>query len=95
MDEGKQIVTVAHLNAFKADLLAEINLIFKKTNTTANKKWLKTREVKKFLELSSGTLQSMRKSGAISFTKIGGSLYYDPDDIQVMLEENKTRSKKL
>lgn len=81
----KQLVTIAHLQDFKDELLAQIGELLKGNKVTSNKKWLKTKEVMKFLEVSAGTLQTMRNSGTIVFTKIGGSLYYDPDDIQEMM----------
>jgi isocitrate dehydrogenase kinase/phosphatase len=39
--------------------------------------------------VSPGTLQNLRVNGTLPFTKIGGVIFYDYDDIQRMLEENK------
>ena len=57
------------------------------------KKWLKTREVRKLLEVSPGKLQWMRKTGFLSYMRIGGSLYYDPADIDKMFEKSKVNPK--
>lgn len=53
------------------------------------RKWLKSHEVRKLLTISPGTLQNLRVNGSLSYTKIGGVIYYDYDDIRKMLEANK------
>ena len=53
------------------------------------KKWLRSKEVRKMLNISSGTLQNMRIQGHIPFTKLGGTLFYDYDKINNILNENK------
>jgi hypothetical protein len=42
------------------------------------------------LHISHGFLQSLRDSGVLPFTKIGGSIYYDYDDITFMMSTNKS-----
>nr|WP_319398236.1 helix-turn-helix domain-containing protein [uncultured Carboxylicivirga sp.] len=82
-----QIVTTEHLQQFKSELLSEIKTII---NTGESKKqWLKSKDVIKQLKISPGTLQNMRVNGIIPFTRIGGVIYYDQDDIQQMLIQNK------
>jgi len=41
------------------------------------------------LGISPGTLQNMRINGTIPFTKMGGILFYDSEDIRKILEDNK------
>lgn len=50
------------------------------------KKWLKSIEVRKLLNISPGTLQNLRINGTLRFTKIGGMLYYKLEDIHKLLE---------
>ena len=38
------------------------------------------------LNVSAGTLQAMRRSGTLPYTKIGGLIYYNMDDIHQMLD---------
>ena len=85
----KQLVTVGDLENFKQELLLEMRQIVKSGNNPATKKWLKTKEVMKLLALSPGKLQTMRKSGVLAYIRIGGSLFYDPDDINKMFERSK------
>ncbi|RRN77387.1 DNA-binding protein, partial [Pseudoxanthomonas sp. SGD-10] len=47
---------------------------------------------KKILGISHGFLQTLRDSGTLPFTKIGGSIYYDFEDITKMMSANKSSS---
>ena len=86
-----QILTVGDLVEFKEDMLQEVKRIMKECVSGApGKKWLKSAEVKKLLGISHGFLQSLRDSGVLPFTKIGGSIYYDYEDITFMMSANKT-----
>ena len=80
-----QLVTLADLEAFKTDLLVSIRHLLSENKSKSGKKWLKTYEVKKVLAISSGTLQTLRSNGTIPFTKIGGIIYYNSDDIEKLL----------
>lgn len=88
--DNKQLVTVAHLNSFKEELLIEIKALLKYNNRGTEKKWLKSREVRKLLNVCPGTLQTMRKRKAIPFQKVGGTIYYDQEKINELLEKNST-----
>ncbi len=53
------------------------------------KKWLRSTEVRKLLGISPGTLQNLRINSTLPFTKIGGVIYYDSQDINEMLSSNR------
>jgi subtilase family serine protease len=89
---GTQIVTLEDLYHFKTELFAELRELLK-PQSPANKKWLKTCEVRDMLGLSSGTLQTMRSNGTISYTKIGGLVFYAYDDIIKLMEAQKKGGK--
>ena len=83
-----KIITPEDLDEFKDDLLSNIkNLIGDKSKTTT-KKWLKSPEVRKLLGLSTGTLQNLRINGTLPYTKMGGVIYYDLEEITKVLEKN-------
>lgn len=84
-----QLLTIGDLESFKEEMLYEIKLIVKESNGKPAKKWLKSTEVKKLLCISHGFLQTLRDTGTLPFTKIGGSIYYDYEDIQSMMEAKK------
>jgi hypothetical protein len=84
-----EIITTDDLREFKMELLDEIKQLFKEHNGQPSKKWLKSYEVRKILNISPGTLQNLRLNGTLPYTKIGGVLYYDYADIQEMLQSRK------
>lgn len=49
------------------------------------KPWLKSHEVQKILKISSGTLQHLRDSGQLKFSKVGGIVFYEMKDIEDMM----------
>lgn len=83
------IITTEDFIEFKKELLEEIKKIFDSQTTTQNKKWLKSAEVRELLNISPGTLQNLRINGTLSYTKIGGTMYYANQDIDKLLESNK------
>lgn len=86
------IITTEDLIEFKKELLEDIKKIFESQTTTQNKKWLKSAEVRELLNISPGTLQNLRINGTLSYTKIGGIMYYNNQDIDKLLEKNKVNS---
>jgi len=84
------IITLEDLQNFKQELITELQKLLLQRQTTPARKWLKSREVRRLLTLSPGTLQHLRINGTLPFTKIGRVIFYDYDDIKKMIEENKT-----
>jgi len=81
------ILTKDDLHNFKDEILEEIKESF--NNNILNKKWLKTSQVKELLNISSGTLKNLRETGELPYSKLGGTLFYDHDDIMEILDQNK------
>ncbi len=79
------MITKDDLNDFKKDLLQEIRQMIEPVESQG-KKWLKSVEVRKLLNISPGTLQNLRINGTLRFAKIGGMLYYKLEDIHKLLE---------
>lgn len=86
-----EILTKADLYEFRKSLLEDITKILKGTNEQS-KKWLKSTEVRKLLNISPGTLQNLRINGTLTYTKIGGIMYYDQTDIEKLLNGNKVNA---
>ncbi|MDF1548461.1 MAG: helix-turn-helix domain-containing protein [Bacteroidales bacterium] len=84
-----QIITTDDLHEFKLELIEDIKRLLKEANGQPSKKWLKSYELRKVLNLSPGTLQNLRVNGTLPYTKIGGVIYYDYSDIQEMLQSRK------
>lgn len=84
-----QILTTDDLHAFKDDLLHEIQKMFRQNGVQPVKKWMKSKEVRKLLNISPGTLQSLRVNGSLPYTRMGGVIYYDYEEIQKALQSHK------
>lgn len=85
------IITTDDLEVFKIELLEDIKRLLKEHGGQPVKTWLKSYQVQEILSISSGTLQNLRNNGTIEYTKIGGVLYYDQNDIQQMFLSRKKR----
>ena len=88
-----EVLTKDDLLHFKQDLLSELRQILKAPAAEPTKKWIKSDEVKKLLNVSPGTLQTLRINRTLQFTKIGGIIYYDWDHIQKIMDQNLREAK--
>lgn len=83
-----QIITTDDLHEFKVELLDEIRIIISEQKSNNTKKWLKSVEVRRLLNISPGTLQTLRINGTLPYIKIGGTNYYNATDIEKILSKN-------
>jgi len=83
-----EIVTKEDLQLFRMQLLEDIKELLSSQSNPRDKKWLKGREVRNLLNISSNTLQGLRVSGKIHFSKVGSILYYRYEDLQKLLEKS-------
>ncbi|WPR73068.1 helix-turn-helix domain-containing protein [Flavobacterium sp. NG2] len=83
-----EVITREDLEEFRSLLLNDLKEILQ-SQPEQTKQWLKSNEVRKLLNISPGTLQNLRINGTISYTKIGGILYYSTADLDKLLEANK------
>jgi hypothetical protein len=80
-----EIITKEDLKEFKSELLTEIRQLMQ-PGQSQSKKWLKSVEVRKLLNISPGTLQNLRINGTLHYTSIGSIVYYKQEDINKLLE---------
>jgi hypothetical protein len=83
------IITTDDLREFKLELLADIRKLLNNSSKGPPKKWIKSSDVKKMMGISQGTLQSLRDNGTLPFSRIGGAIYYDHQEISTLFEQNK------
>ncbi|MEG0917366.1 MAG: helix-turn-helix domain-containing protein [Myroides sp.] len=80
-------ITKEDLRQFRLLLLNDIeNLIANKkqectAQITEDNEWLRSKSIRKILNISPATLQNMRITGKIEFKKIMGSYYYKKTDV--------------
>ena len=84
-----EILTKEDLELFRIRLLADMKAMLHKQNNDSVVKLegYKTADVRKILGCSVNKLVSIRSSRKLRTKKIGGTLYYNKDDIQKLLEE--------
>ncbi|GAA5225131.1 MULTISPECIES: helix-turn-helix domain-containing protein [Bacteroidota] len=87
------IITTDDLREFKMELLDDIKNLLAKQASGKIKKYLKSSEVMELLQVSPGTLQNLRVNGTLPYTKVGGIIYYDAEEIQNVMTENRVHHK--
>jgi hypothetical protein len=88
-----EILTKQDLNEFRTLLINDFREILQ-SKPQQTKQWLKSSEVRKLLNISPGTLQTLRINKTLSYTKIGGIIYYGYQDIEKLLEQNTVKSER-
>jgi transposase len=87
------IVTNEDLQSFKKELISELTTLIS-ARPQIPLKWLKSYQVRELLGISPGTLQNLRLSGKIEYTKINGLTFYKYEDIVEMMEKEKKNGRK-
>ncbi|MEO8238448.1 MAG: DNA-binding protein [Flavobacterium sp.] len=85
------IVTKDDLRQFGLLLINDIREIVEKVETiekdTVYPEWLKSRVVRKLMDMSPGSLQNLRVTGKIRFKKVLGSYYYNKTDLMDLFSD--------
>ena len=84
-----EFITSRDLEAFRARLLNDIREVFREPvqQVSLKPEGYKTSDVRKILGCSFNKLVSLRVTRKLRTKKIGGTLYYNRDDIRRLLEE--------
>jgi hypothetical protein len=90
-----EILTTDDLREFKQEILAEIKLLLSDISALkpADKKYLKSLELQEILDMSPASLQNLRNARVLPYTKIGGTFYYEWDDIVQLMDKVKKPAK--
>lgn len=92
MDNG---VTKEDLQQFGAFLIGTIRKMIEGAATidkeAVQPEWLKSRAVRKLLDISPGTLQNLRVTGKVRFKKVLGSYYYSKKDLVRLFNEKEDK----
>ena len=90
-----EIITTEDLREFKMELMDEIEELLKQLlNTNKVKTWVKSAEVREILKISQGTLQLLRNNKTIPFYQVGGLIFYDLEEINEILLQNRKGKKR-
>ncbi|CAA9200984.1 helix-turn-helix domain-containing protein [Flavobacterium collinsii] len=90
MDEN---ITKEDLRQFGLLLTDKMQTIFNEMNYVQKgalePEWLKSKAVRKLLDISAGSVQNLRTTQKIRFRKVLGSYYYSREDIQKLFSDEK------
>ena len=81
-----ELLTSQHLSDLKMEIINEIKQIVNGKGIESD--WLKSKDVKKILGCSEGTLANLRTTGVLPYSKISGTLYFRKSDLQKLFEQN-------
>lgn len=86
-----EIVTKEDLRQFGLLLVDKIEAVFKAKDSgrkeTLEPEWIKSKSVRKLLDISAGSVQNLRTTGKIRFKKVLGSYYYNREDLQKLFSD--------
>lgn len=81
----EEIITKEDLKQFGLLLLDNMRTIIRESNNGITEvlqpEWLKSKAVRKLLDISAGSVQNLRVSQKVRFKKVLGSYYYNKEDL--------------
>lgn len=80
------IVTPEDLEAFRERLLEDIKKMIAPKQERQYARKIKSTEVRKLLDISPGKLHTLRVNGSLKAKKVGGTFYYDYDEVMKLIE---------
>ncbi len=91
---ANSIATLGDLDRLKSEMISELRFLLDSKKESQPKRWVKTTEARKILGFSAGKLQAVRENGLLPYTKIGGNLYYDTEDLAKLFTTRKVHEEK-
>jgi hypothetical protein len=87
-----QIITTDDFREFKVELFRELKRMLEEHHNQPTKRWLRSYQIRNLLGIAPGTLQNLRVTGKLPFTKIGGVMFYDYEEVRRMLEPTPSKN---
>ena len=91
----EEIITKEDLRQFGLQLLDKMRIIVQETTHAqtelAQPEWLKSKAVKKLLDISAGSVQNLRVTQKVRFKKVLGSYYYYKEDLQKLFNDEPNK----
>ncbi len=90
-----QILTTDDLREFKLEIISEIKKILSdhRSFKPEGKRFLKSTDLQELLDLSPASLQNLRNARVLPYTKIGGTFFYDWEDVVQLMTKFKKPAK--
>ncbi|MFQ6601848.1 DNA-binding protein [Flavobacterium sp. C3NV] len=87
----EEIVTKDDLRQFGLLLFDKIKIIIQEINFThaesTHPEWIKTKVVRKMLDISAGSIQNLRVTQKVRYKKVLGSYYYNREDLKKLFSD--------
>ena len=87
------VITTDDLRDFKLELLDDIKKLLGKQVKGKLKRYIKSSELLEMLQISPATLSNLRVNGTLPYTKVGGIIFYDSEEIQKVMDNNRVHHK--
>lgn len=91
----EEIITKEDLRQFGLQLLDKMRIIVQETTPAQTElvqpEWLKSKAVKKLLDISAGSVQNLRVTQKVRFKKVLGSYYYNKEDLQKLFNDESDK----
>jgi hypothetical protein len=87
------LLTADEFLEMKTEIIREISATINKANSQPVSAWIRTPEACKRLNISSSSLQNLRNSGKLPFSKVNGTIFYRVTDVESLLESNLNTNK--
>lgn len=84
-----EILSKEDLELFRIRIISDLEKILE-ANLNSTKEdfgWLRSKAIRKMMDISPATLQNLRISGKIRFKKVLGSYYYNKEDLLKLFED--------
>lgn len=87
----EELATKEDLRQFSLLLLDKIQIMMyentNKQSESASPEWLKSKAVRKLLDISAGSVQNLRMTQKVRFKKVLGSYYYNKEDLLKLFKD--------
>lgn len=80
--------SILHLYGELKEIKAHLQYLKKTRAEIFNESWIDGQDVLLALNISQRTLQTLRDSGTLPFSKLNGKFYYKVSDLEALLESN-------
>lgn len=87
-----EIITKKDLQLLRDNLTSDFEQLLQQkfsSDITNNFDWLRSKAIRKMMDISPATLQNLRVSGKIKFKKVLGSYYYNKIDLLKLFNDAK------
>ncbi|SHF79275.1 helix-turn-helix domain-containing protein [Chryseobacterium sp. OV279] len=85
-------ITRDHLRQLRLEIVSDIKKILSMKGTDKQEfdiDWLRSKTIRRIMNISPATLQNLRITGKIRFRKVMGSYYYNRTDLLKLFEDGK------